>query len=651
MKKFIIKSGAFLLSELSLIIILGLTPIFFNYFYPTNIDLNKLVIFKVFTLLLLFASVWRFSEFKLELNKNIWRRMLPFILLFIFLIVSLFFSVDIASSWIGSYTRHEGLISWLFYGLWTILVALHLGEGTEVEKSIKIKRLFIVASVSGFLVSVYAILQLFGLDFVSWSEPAKLTGRAVSSFGQPNYLACWLLIIIPLSAYLFYTAKNNLGKIIWSLCFIVEISALLATGSRAAFLTFLAVSVLWIFWFLAKKNILSRRKIFIIIFSSLVVALLFATFLAISNPNRFQEFTDLKKGSASVRLELWKSGFNAFLQKPLLGYGLENQSEVYVKYYKVDWALYGNPNTYSDRAHNLILDTLLTGGIIGLGIFIYFLRWVYLNLFRAFKDDKNRTLAAFLLWSLTAYLVSLLFNFSVTVTNIYFWLIVALSLIISGVPLLTFKTSNKNSELARLIVMASVLIIFFYGSITLMKQIEADYYYNKSLEAVSVSEYFTALVLKDYVNQTRPDAISSSFYNQGLSLRLIESLPKIKDKSSFLVVKQALLNMESSLPNSNFENKFVKAFTIGTLGKTIEAENMFNKLIALSPELPKVYLAWGDTLLFNHNLDMAKIKFEKSLSLLPEINNPYLSAQQKINLESYQTKIVNRLLEIKLLQK
>ena len=142
MKKFITKSGAFLLSELSLIIILGLTPIFFNYFYPTNIDLNKLVIFKVFTLLLLFATVWRFSEFKLEPDKNIWRRMLPFILLFIFLIVSLFFSVDIASSWFGSYTRHEGLISWLFYGLWTILVALYLGEGTETEKKLKIKRLF-----------------------------------------------------------------------------------------------------------------------------------------------------------------------------------------------------------------------------------------------------------------------------------------------------------------------------------------------------------------------------------------------------------------------------------------------------------------------------------------------------------------------------
>ena len=102
-----IKSMPAWLAELAILIIIGLTPIFFNYFYPSNIDLNKLVIFKIFTLFLLFATVWRLSKYELSWVKNSWLKYLPFIGLFVFLILSLFFSVDIVSSWFGSYDRHE----------------------------------------------------------------------------------------------------------------------------------------------------------------------------------------------------------------------------------------------------------------------------------------------------------------------------------------------------------------------------------------------------------------------------------------------------------------------------------------------------------------------------------------------------------------
>jgi len=651
MKKYIFGSGASWLAELSSLIIAGVTPLFFNYFYPANIDLYKLVIFKIFTLLLLFAVVWQFSEFKIDITKKNLKSLWPPILLFIFLIISLFFSADITTSWLGSYNRREGLISWLFYGLWAILLVFHLSQGSEAEKKNKIYRLLIVSASAGFLVSVYAIMQFFGLDFVTWSEIPALTGRSISSFGQPNYLACWLVIVLPLTAYLFSSAKNNWLRYLWLIFFITELAALFSTGSRAAFLVFLITSIPWLIWYFAQNKILSRRKIFIFILSGLAILVLFIRFLFISNPQRFQELTDFKKGSAFVRAELWQAGLKAISKKPLLGYGLDNQPEAYVEYYKTDWAVYARPNTYSDRAHNLILDILLTSGIIGLAFFIYFFRWLYLNLWRASLKGKNKALAAFLLWSLTAYLASLLFNFSVPATNIYFWLIVSLSVILSDEPLLSFKAEQKISELSRLILILTAAALFIYGSTVELGRLTADYYYSKAITAASTSEYFTVLVLNNYISETQPDKTAISFYGQELSLRLIEVLPKIRDKSNISAIKGYLALTNQFIPESNFENKFVKAFIFGILGNTQDSERLFTNLISLSPELPKLYLAWGDVLLFNNNYGGAKIKFEQARNLLPSVNNPYINSEQKIRLEFYQAQINSRLDRVNLLIK
>jgi O-antigen ligase len=651
MKKIILGSGAKLLADLAIFIILGLTPLFLNYFYPTSIDLSKIVLFKIFVLLLLFAVVWHLARFKIIFNKNCWKDLIPVVSLFVFLGFSLLVSVDINNSWFGSYNRQEGLISWLFYGLWMILLVLRLNSETKENRLTKINYFLKITSFSGLLVSLYAVFQIFGLDFFTWSEPASITGRAVSSFGQPNYLACWLVLVLPFSAYLFSVTKNKINRLIWGSIFTVELSALLATGSRAAFLVFLIISIFWFFWFLFQRKILSFKKILLIIISSLVVFLIFIVFIASINKDRFTELTDFKKGSAAVRLDLWQKGLVAYSKKPILGYGLENQMEAYIGYYKVDDALYSRPNVYSDRAHNLILDILLTSGIVGLIFFIYFLYWIFSNLFTGLKNNNYHNLSAFLIWSLIVYLVSLLFNFSVTITNIYFWLIVSLSIIVTEKEIFLAKVDEKSFSLAKIIFILGALIIFFYGSFVEIEKIEADYYYYNIFPEIAHSEYFPALVLKDYVDETHPNPVFSDYYNREISLTLVESLSTINNKSSIFTVSRYLETTEKLLASNNFENKFVKAFILGTLGNRVESEKIFNNLIVISPEMPKIYLAWGDSLAVNHDYKNAIIKFEKAFSLLPDSNNPYLNKEQLYRLNNYKQQITNRINVVSLLVK
>lgn len=632
------------LAEFLILLIIGLTPLYFNYFYSTNIDLSKIVLFRSLLFLLLLVSVWRFAFKKITLNNKIIISAWPLVIFFLALLLSLAFSLDINSSWFGSYSRQEGLSSYLFYGLWLVLVAINYHD--IFQDNAQLKRLLMGISISGFLVSVYAILQLLGWDLFTWSEPASVTKRAFSSFGQPNYLACWLLMILPLSAYLFYILQRWWFRLGLALIFLVELVALFTTGSRSAFLIFFLVSLVWLIWFLIAEKKYAKRQIYLVSASILGLFFIFIAASLIINPTRLSELKDFKNGSVNVRFELWNAGFKAFLKKPLFGYGLENQSEAYVKYYEPDWAIYARPNTYSDRAHNLILDTLLTGGLVVLAALIILLWWIFKNLLQAYQRDNNK-FTAFLVWSLAAYLLVLMFNFSVTVTNIYFFLIIALSLLASG-PLF-FKTEGKNHLSTSFLAIFGALVISFYGIIGELHVLEGEYYFTETLSAISEKQYFKALVLNDYLEESKPNPILRAYYEQSISLNLIEKLPTIADKSSYYVVDKYLKNFGEEIKSQDFESQFVKAFILGVTKNRLQSEEIFNQLALVSPYLPKIYLAWGDVYLFNNNPQPAKIKFEKAQSLLPDINNIYLNDDQKIKLSNYNLLIEARLQRANLL--
>jgi O-antigen ligase len=368
--------------------IVALTPLYFNYFYSSSVELNKTVFFRVLLFFLLSFSVWQFAFYRLKFNKNrLIAILVPLVIFFASLVISLIFSVDFSSSWFGSYDRNEGLISYFFYGLWLIILLFNFND---IFNDNRLSRLLLSISVSASLVSIYAICQFFGFDFINWSEPAYITKRAFSSLGQPNYLACWLVMALPISAYLLYIAKNLQWRLVYGLFFILQLGALFTTGSRSAFLSFFIISLAWLFIFSLKEKKSLQKNIWKIFLVILISFISFIILLFVINPTRVHELGNFKEGSAGVRIELWQNGFKAFLSKPIFGYGLENQKEAYVKYYQPDFAIYARPNTYSDRAHNFLLDILLTGGLVGLSAFIYLMYSVFSVLWKTYQKNNNK---------------------------------------------------------------------------------------------------------------------------------------------------------------------------------------------------------------------------------------------------------------------
>jgi O-antigen ligase len=81
--------------------------------------------------------------------------------------------------------------------------------------------------------------------------------------------------------------------------------------------------------------------------------------------------------SAQTRIWVWGEAWKGFLERPVLGWGPENFTPVYDKFFNPKFYIPGqSTETWFDRAHSIYFDSLVETGIIGflsyLGMFFMF---------------------------------------------------------------------------------------------------------------------------------------------------------------------------------------------------------------------------------------------------------------------------------------
>lgn len=161
------------------------------------------------------------------------------------------------------------------------------------------------------------------------------SGRAIGSIGSPPFLGCMLVATLP---WVILSAPR-------AVIMLVAV-ALLATESKAAILGAVAgVLVL-------KAHILSRRATL-----ALGAAGLSGAFLVFS-----------RAGSDTMRLCTWGIAWKASLMRPWFGWGPDNFIDAFMQLRGTAWveAAGGQGMTASENAHNIVLNLMVTQGILGL---------------------------------------------------------------------------------------------------------------------------------------------------------------------------------------------------------------------------------------------------------------------------------------------
>ena len=437
---------------------IGLLPVYFSLNTFSAWTINKFALFVSLTIVLVFLWVGKLIFESPDLPRRSGLKLLiPASIFILVLGCSTFFSLRPEISFWGSYQRKFGYFTWLLSFVFFLVLFFNL----KTEK--QIKRIVWVIFFSAIAVILYGFLQILGLDPIAWLEPPLLTKRVFSTIGQPNFLASWLLLVIPLICWLFLKEKKFLTKSLIFLVFILSLICFLLTGSRGGLVGLMAGIF---FFFFALSLIKRKRKIFIAGLITLLLLIISMFFLNIFLPHpssradlRFLSLSNLKE-SGGIRIIIWQQALSLIKKRPILGYGPETQFFNFITLYQPVEGVLESVNNYTDRVHNDILEITFTSGFLGLAAYLFMIINIFyvglkslppemelkakVRIFDGINPVRDKPLQAaaavpkaerisnginlFLLTGLFAYLVSLQFSFHEISGLVYFWLYFAIIL-------------------------------------------------------------------------------------------------------------------------------------------------------------------------------------------------------------------------------
>lgn len=375
----------------------------------------------------------------------------------------------------------------------------HWREGNSRQDPERlVKRVLNISIITGVIVSLWGLPSHFGydptclvfrgnLDVSCWAADFQPKVRIFSTLGQPDWLAAYLAILLPVSIALFLKNFNlkekfklNRTAIFYfasSLLFYID---LLYARSRSAIIAVgISMSLLFFTYFYHRRKELKISNfvapIAIVLLITFFIGLPFSIFSKFSYsevknrinpppPAKTQTKTEKPApahvgelggtDSGKIRLLVWKGAIEAWKNNPIFGTGVETFAFAYYKYKSPAHNLTSEWNFLYNKAHNEFLNYLATTGTFGTLAYLFmmgFFLYVILRPRAEGSHDTTRLLTFSLIAGYITILITNFFGFSVVIVNIYLFLIPAFVLLLENMidqekQLFIFKDKENKSN-------------------------------------------------------------------------------------------------------------------------------------------------------------------------------------------------------------
>ena len=211
-----------------------LTPLFWTSKNYELFEYNKMILIYGFTVIIVGTWILKIINRK-SLIFNRTPLDIPLLLFLLANILSTIFSIDTHTSIWGYYSRSNGgLLSLISY----LLLYYAFVSNMDFKKVLTALKFGLA---SGFLISLYAILEHFGVspscvilrgEFNADCWVQRVQERVFATLGQPNWLASYLAMLIFPALYFLQTAKTKFQLITYYLLLVTFYLAFTFTYSR-----------------------------------------------------------------------------------------------------------------------------------------------------------------------------------------------------------------------------------------------------------------------------------------------------------------------------------------------------------------------------------------------------------------------------------
>ncbi|OGD32522.1 hypothetical protein A3C91_03790 [Candidatus Azambacteria bacterium RIFCSPHIGHO2_02_FULL_52_12] len=334
------------------------------------------------------------------------------------LLLSTVFGAEPERSFFGNFERMWGFFQLAHFFLFFVVVA-GVFKGREAWE-----RLVRVAMFAGFLVIAGGVYQ-----FASALLAGQQAPRVSSTIGNPAFLAGYLFFTLIFS--LLFPAPSSTKEIplykrySYLALSLLALFIILSTATRGA-LVALGGALVWLAFllvFISAKKYIKVAALSFLILVALLAGWLFAYGSLFEKPQKIsqEQYYDINRFDApsmgeevrvdflnrltrfslydpttQTRLITWQSALGGVKEYPLFGIGPENFVLAFNKHFNADFYSYEKYEIWFDRSHNIFMDMLVMGGIVGLlaylGIFAVCL-YSIVSLYRKGKMDKVYFLA------------------------------------------------------------------------------------------------------------------------------------------------------------------------------------------------------------------------------------------------------------------
>ncbi|MGB0757465.1 MAG: O-antigen ligase family protein [Patescibacteria group bacterium] len=626
MLKFIYQTGQFLVYASLFLPLFVHSSFVFPFITPRNYAFRILLAIAAAVL----AVLWVYYK---ELRpKKSW---LHFAVLAVILakVLSGLFGENLYNSFWSGYERMEGILTWLYLGVYYFLIVSVFRTRDEWIW------LFRVSLVPAALVAIYGIMQAAGVDTALVARQARIE----STLGNAAYIGAYMVVHMGIALYLIFRDRITWVRIVAGLSLVISTIALVLSETRGAaiglIIGFFVATLTTVY--LSKAEEARQRNIA----AGLLVALILlagsvwmlrdtAVVQNIGIVNRVVTIR-LDEGTVNSRLNIWKLAIEGFKEKPVFGWGQENFHLIYNKYYTVDIG-----EEWVDRAHNNLLDQLSMNGLVGLLAYLAVIGYPFYAFWQYRRKDT--LVAGILLGLWSAYVVQNQFVFDSLNTYIPFFILLGFSREIARES----RDEAEPTRFANTAYRASDAPIFFVGaliaSVVLTVVINLPGY-KANLATIQGLARISALPEQSY--EYLKEAVEyESFGNKEIVMQLqlaLNSYLLDKNLSDEFKTEAVLFTIDATddvIEKHPHDARFI-AFggNINLIARPlgpqyiVRAEEFMERAIEVSPNRPDLYLQLGEIVQLQNRNAQAIEHYKTVVELAPTRVKTVMAVVTKLN--------------------
>jgi len=259
----------------------------------------------------------------------------------------------------GVYGRNTGFVT--YFSLSLLMIVASVVSSREF-----ITRFLYIFVVVGLITTIYGYLQYIGIDPAGWTSPYS---PILGFLGNPDFNAAFLgMSVIAAGGLIFRKSLSIKMKLVFlSYIFLTLFLMKLSVVKQGFFVVAVGLGVFGIF-----RLYFSRYRKLAYLSAAVGSILTTVVLLALFNLGPLANL--LYKSSLTARGYYWQAGLKMISENPLLGVGLDNFGNWYLKYRSQEaynWAAGQNTNS----AHNVFIDIGANAGLIA------FISFILINIF------------------------------------------------------------------------------------------------------------------------------------------------------------------------------------------------------------------------------------------------------------------------------